>query len=120
MTAVGSPVGLFLLLRGCRLRAPGSEPVSSHTSAPVVNNLYNIYHPFDPVAHRLEPLIRPGLASWKPAQIPFTKGGLAVGGNPSCFHDLIFIKYSNEYRKLSLGSMDWVQILWKEEEACSS
>nr|KAJ3423000.1 hypothetical protein HK105_004959 [Polyrhizophydium stewartii] len=77
--AVGSPVGLFLMLRGNRIRKFISHEVSSadmRLSRPEVTSLYNIFHPFDPVAHRIEPLVMKSFASLKPVAIPYTKGGL--------------------------------------------
>jgi hypothetical protein len=66
----GSPLGCFLSLRGvnqasgvglgtaasamlmhCNPARPGSRD-----GLPKVNRLYNVYHPYDPVAYRLEPL----------------------------------------------------------------
>lgn len=77
---LGSPMGLFLTLRGChpvfdemRQRAvekvknqsaPGKIGVDQEVSVPAAspftlptNSLYNIYHPSDPVAYRIEPLL---------------------------------------------------------------
>ena len=51
----GSPVALFLTLRGAR-----SGPVAeAQRSAILVPNLriFNIYHSLDPIAYRLEPLV---------------------------------------------------------------
>ncbi|KAI8895399.1 DDHD domain-containing protein [Globomyces pollinis-pini] len=78
---VGSPVGMFFLLGNHCLRPPIErdvlEPSTKHTSSrPHVRQLYNIYHPYDPVAHRLEPLYSSGLSSLKPMPIVYTKGGL--------------------------------------------
>ncbi|KAH6568181.1 hypothetical protein BASA60_008753 [Batrachochytrium salamandrivorans] len=77
--AVGSPIGLFLLLRGNRIGAYSDIETSltdSRTSRPDVKSMYNIFHPFDPVAHRIEPLVTKSLSSLKPVPIPYTKGGL--------------------------------------------
>eukprot|EP00842_Homolaphlyctis_polyrhiza_P000593 jgi/Hompol1/1534/HPOL_004769-RA len=76
--AVGSPIGLFLLLKGAKIKPYTSQAttVDSKLSCPDVKALYNIFHPSDPVAHRIEPLISKHFASLKPVNIPYTKGGL--------------------------------------------
>lgn len=57
MFCVGSPVGMFLLLSGKSIKPFNiSQDHSPDTSRPVLKALYNIYHAYDPVAHRLEPL----------------------------------------------------------------
>ncbi|KAG9293859.1 hypothetical protein G9A89_019197 [Geosiphon pyriformis] len=70
--AVGSPIGLFLMLKGLKI---GSRGVP--LCYPAVRNLYNIFHRADPIAYRLEPLVaRHYGSSLKPALIPYHKGGL--------------------------------------------
>ena len=44
--------------------------------SPAVKTFYNIFHPHDPVAYRIEPLIDKRYKNLKPAQISYTKGGL--------------------------------------------
>ena len=50
-------------------------------SSPKCNQLFNIFHPTDPIAYRLEPLISPAMASLKPQPLPTIKRsfGAAVG-----------------------------------------
>ncbi|KAG0186029.1 hypothetical protein DFQ28_008421 [Apophysomyces sp. BC1034] len=94
--AVGSPLGVMLLLRGYKIASrkslgtsgqPSSysslaDLPSSHSTPisfcyPAVENLYNIFHKSDPVAYRIEPLIsRHYGAKLKPEPIPYVKGGL--------------------------------------------
>jgi len=50
-------------------------------SSPKVAQLYNIFHPSDPVAYRLEPLISSAMASMKPQILPYVKQ--TVAGNIS-------------------------------------
>jgi hypothetical protein len=45
-------------------------------SSPKCLELYNIFHPTDPIAYRLEPLISPAMAALKPQPLPYTKKGL--------------------------------------------
>ncbi|KAF9583137.1 hypothetical protein BGW38_010184 [Lunasporangiospora selenospora] len=81
--ALGSPIGLFLLLKGCKIGARLSESNISAESTtapcvrPAVENLYNIFHRSDAVAHRIEPLISRAFGTkTRPALIPYHKGGL--------------------------------------------
>lgn len=46
------------------------------TSSPKCGELYNIFHPTDPIAYRMEPLISPAMSSLKPQALPYTKRGL--------------------------------------------
>ncbi|RKP10456.1 DDHD domain-containing protein [Thamnocephalis sphaerospora] len=99
---LGSPIGLFMLLKGCALRprapdgrthyeqytysAPGTTGVPVSLGAdglpharlvqPLVSNLYNIFHRADPVAYRMEPLVDPKGVPSTPKTVPYTKGGL--------------------------------------------
>jgi hypothetical protein len=86
MFCIGSPVGIFLLIRGSKiasrkmladdqvhLESPSANPVCY----PACTNIYNIFYRSDPVAFRLEPLIaRHFTAHLKPEPIPYHKGGL--------------------------------------------
>ncbi|KAF9902954.1 hypothetical protein EC991_004330 [Linnemannia zychae] len=81
--ALGSPIGLFLLLKGCKLGARLSDSTNTGESTavpcfrPAVENLYNVFHRSDPVAHRVEPLISRSFGSTnRPALVPYHKGGL--------------------------------------------
>jgi hypothetical protein len=71
------------------LAAPSSgyshgEHVSSVTglpftiSSPKCAQLYNIFHPTDPISYRLEPLIAPAMSSMKPQALPYTKKGISA------------------------------------------
>lgn len=49
---------------------------SPSVSSPRVEQLFNIFHPSDPVSYRLEPLISPAMAALKPQLLPYTKKGI--------------------------------------------
>lgn len=51
----GSPLGVFLALRGIRPANTGSR--EHILPKEVFKNYFNIFHPSDPIAYRLEPLI---------------------------------------------------------------
>jgi phospholipase DDHD1 len=58
---LGSPLGIFLTLRGAHAvfeslrNSSSSSPVSSFTLP--TQSVFNIFHPSDPVAYRIEPLV---------------------------------------------------------------
>lgn len=64
--ALGSPIGMFLTVRGL-------ERIEENYQLPTCKGFFNIYHPLDPVAYRIEPLIIPDL-DLKPVLIPHHKG----------------------------------------------
>jgi hypothetical protein len=45
-------------------------------SSPKCRQLYNIFHPSDPVSYRIEPLISPAMSSLKPQPLPSVKKSL--------------------------------------------
>ncbi|XP_056466184.1 SEC23-interacting protein isoform X3 [Gadus chalcogrammus] len=64
--ALGSPIGMFLTVRGL-------ERIEESYQLPTCEGFFNIYHPLDPVAYRIEPMILPDL-DLKPVLIPHHKG----------------------------------------------
>ncbi|KAG0175291.1 hypothetical protein DFQ28_008238, partial [Apophysomyces sp. BC1034] len=93
--ALGSPLGIILLLRGFKIASrkclaasnrPNPNSLLGELSIngspvsycyPAVEHMYNIFHKCDPVAYRLEPLIaRHYTTKLKPVPIPYIKGGL--------------------------------------------
>ncbi|XP_026164561.1 SEC23-interacting protein isoform X3 [Mastacembelus armatus] len=64
--ALGSPIGMFLTVRGL-------EKIEETYQLPTCKGFFNIYHPLDPVAYRIEPMILPDL-ELKPVLIPHHKG----------------------------------------------
>lgn len=63
---IGSPIGLFLTVRGV-------EDLGPEFTLPTCGNVFNIFHPFDPVAYRIEPLIQ-DCAPTQPVLMPHHKG----------------------------------------------
>jgi DDHD domain len=92
--AVGSPIGLFQMIKGKGISARhvpdqslaeealGGKPASLDTSdllstsSPQCTQMYNIFHPTDPVAYRLEPLISSAMKDLKPQPLPYVKKGI--------------------------------------------
>ncbi|XP_069468050.1 SEC23-interacting protein [Ambystoma mexicanum] len=64
--ALGSPIGMFLTVRGL-------DKIDENYRLPTCKGFFNIYHPLDPVAYRLEPMIVPDV-DLKPVLIPHHKG----------------------------------------------
>ncbi|XP_078269645.1 SEC23-interacting protein isoform X2 [Rhinoraja longicauda] len=64
--ALGSPVGMFLTVRGL-------EKIDENYRLPTCKGFFNIYHPLDPVAYRIEPMILTDL-DIKPVLVPHHKG----------------------------------------------
>ncbi|XP_007665591.2 phospholipase DDHD2 isoform X2 [Ornithorhynchus anatinus] len=64
--AFGSPIGMFLTVRGLKRIDPQYR-------LPTCKGFFNIYHPFDPVAYRIEPMVVPGV-EFEPMLIPHHKG----------------------------------------------
>ncbi|KAF2011943.1 DDHD-domain-containing protein [Aaosphaeria arxii CBS 175.79] len=101
--ALGSPTGLFQMLKGRTIAArpssatfvapetpksPLDDPFASSsqaqserafeitTSSPLCKQIFNIFHPTDPIGYRLEPLISPAMSSLKAQPLPYTKRGI--------------------------------------------
>ncbi|KAI8938634.1 hypothetical protein NX059_004505 [Plenodomus lindquistii] len=98
--ALGSPIGLFQMLKGrtiaarptftftpaktpgCALDDPFSTPEEQDhafditTSSPLCKQVFNIFHPTDPISYRIEPLISPAMSSLKAQPLPYTKKGI--------------------------------------------
>ena len=98
--ALGSPIGLFQMLKGRTIaarqmleRTPAQTPLGDRitdpftssqgsglfeitTSSPKCRQIFNVFHPTDPIGYRLEPLISPAMASLKPQPLPYTKKGI--------------------------------------------
>lgn len=109
---LGSPIGLFQMLKGRTISArqlpnayASMSPLSSDdfedpflhatspasysdqrvspvtglpftVSSPKVKQMFNVFHPSDPIAYRLEPLISQAMSTLKPQLLPYTKKGI--------------------------------------------
>lgn len=81
-------------------------------SSPKVAQLYNIFHPSDPIAYRLEPLISPAMSSMKPQLLPYTKKtisasvsgiGAKVGQSVSGLWSSLSSQFASSLLNRSLG-----------------
>ncbi|XP_071570229.1 uncharacterized protein [Temnothorax nylanderi] len=65
--ALGSPIGMFVTVRGI-------DTLGENFTLPTCPAFFNIFHPFDPVAYRVESLINPEACNYRPMLIPHHKG----------------------------------------------
>ncbi|XP_076668980.1 uncharacterized protein LOC143369217 isoform X2 [Andrena cerasifolii] len=65
--ALGSPIGMFVTVRGI-------DMLGEDFVLPTCPAFFNIFHPFDPVAYRVEALINPEAHKYRPMLIPHHKG----------------------------------------------
>lgn len=79
---VGSPLGLFLVLENKLIRSFATYHEDNveldrrlGVMRPKCNALYNIFHPMDPIAYRLEPHVHCELGKMRPVTIAYTKPG---------------------------------------------
>lgn len=77
--AVGSPLGVFLSLRNVRIGIGKGhdywQDENMSEEMPSCRQMFNIFHPFDPVAYRVEPLICKEYICKRPVIIPYHRGG---------------------------------------------
>ncbi|KAH7290777.1 hypothetical protein KP509_30G063100 [Ceratopteris richardii] len=77
--AVGSPLGVFLSLRNIRLGIGNGQDYwqddGIEEEMPACKRLFNIFHPFDPVAYRIEPLVCKEYLNTQPVFVPYHRGG---------------------------------------------
>ncbi|XP_012281532.1 SEC23-interacting protein [Orussus abietinus] len=65
--ALGSPIGMFVTVRGI-------DNLGEDFALPTCPAFFNIFHPFDPVAYRIESLINTEAHKYRPMLIPHHKG----------------------------------------------
>ncbi|CAN8313834.1 unnamed protein product [Cochlearia groenlandica] len=77
--AVGSPLGVFLALRNIRLGIGKGKDYWEEENVieemPACRRMFNIFHPYDPVAYRVEPLVCKEYLPKRPIIIPYHRGG---------------------------------------------
>jgi len=65
--ALGSPIGMFMAVRGV-------ESLGEGFKLPACPTFLNIFHPYDPVAYRIESLVDKKFSSLRPVVIPHHMG----------------------------------------------
>ena len=66
---LGSPIAVFLMIRNQR------NPLPLEFKLPGCSQIFNIFHPLDPVAYRIEPLLEPRNAQIEPKIMTHWHGG---------------------------------------------
>jgi len=69
---LGSPVPVFLMIRNQRM------PLSEDFYLGGCRRVFNIFHPYDPVAYRVEPCISPRNSDYEPTIVKHWNGGFRV------------------------------------------
>lgn len=69
--AIGSPIGVFKLIQRTNIGSSNSE--HKHQT-PACKNLFNLFHPCDPIAYRMEPLIDKTAGEYEPEWIHHSGG----------------------------------------------
>lgn len=79
---IGSPVGVFKLLQQKNIvsrqdAGKNFDPtdLTTHVCSPKCKNVYNVFHPCDPVGYRMEPLVDPAFANFRAEAVPFAMEG---------------------------------------------
>jgi phospholipase DDHD1 len=68
--AAGSPLPLFIVMREHEsLIKKGHRGAASILPTSICKRVHNVYHPSDPVAYRMEPLVNPIYAQVKPVKL---------------------------------------------------
>lgn len=65
--ALGSPIGMFVTIRGI-------DALGLDFKLPTTEHFFNIFHPYDPVAYRIEALVNSELQTMRPVLVPHHKG----------------------------------------------
>ncbi|CAL5009042.1 unnamed protein product [Urochloa decumbens] len=80
--AVGSPLGVFLSLRNVRIGIGKGQDYWQDANIieemPCCRQMFNIFHPFDPVAYRVEPLVCEDYLKKRPVIVPYHRGGKRI------------------------------------------
>jgi hypothetical protein len=72
----GAPISSSASKRRSQDLTAGPDFGENPVSKPKCSQMYNIFHPTDPIAYRIEPLISPAMATLKPQPLPYTKRGI--------------------------------------------
>lgn len=67
----GSPTPMFLNIRGI-------TDIDKNYKFPTCDRIFNIFHPYDPLAYRFEPLIDPRFKDVEPVQVAHHRGGKRI------------------------------------------
>ena len=108
LIAAGSPVPIMVLSRGDLQIKDGN--FQSGLKMPRCNHYFNLYHPVDPIAYRVEPLIKPEMRSTPSVELPVANS----------VKDMSFVQLQEFYGRLTtplhgISRIDHVLKRWKRE-----
>ena len=88
-----------------KLNASGSpmDVIPITVSSPKCGELFNIFHPTDPIAYRLEPLISPAMAQLKSQSIPYIKKNLFAAPGISNISERVGQQIMSSWYNLTSG-----------------
>jgi hypothetical protein len=69
---LGSPVAVFLMIRNQQ------QPLREDCYLRGCHRVFNIFHPYDPIAYRIEPCVDPRNSEFEPTLMPHWNGGFRV------------------------------------------
>ncbi|KAI1728276.1 DDHD domain-containing protein [Ditylenchus destructor] len=103
---VGSPLAVFIIMRG-------TDYTTVLPKKDQVERLFNIFHPYDPVAYRLEPLFHDNYRHIRPLKL------LSYGDAKQCYNDMpyeVHRSYAKKKKKGNKNLPDKTDIVLTEEE----
>eukprot|EP01134_Creolimax_fragrantissima_P008529 CFRG8529T1 len=72
----GSPIAVFMHVRNIKLTANNKNSLQSSGARPLVNKLFNLFYPYDPIAYRLEPLVHSTYRDRRSKLVYYHAGGM--------------------------------------------
>lgn len=119
---LGSPIPVFLMIRNQQ------KPLAVDYSLDGCSRVFNIFHPYDPVSYRIEPLLHPRNADVEPKIMPHWNGGFRFQYQTKrlwkkivdqTVHAQESVLHSLESRIAALGLLDSANSGGDEEDASS-
>lgn len=119
---LGSPIAVFLMIRNQQ------KPLSINHSLGGCSRVFNIFHPYDPVSYRIEPLLHPRNADVEPKIMTHWNGGFRIQYQTKrlwkkivdhTVNAQVSVLHSLESRISALGLLDSADAGGDEEDASS-
>jgi hypothetical protein len=119
---LGSPIAVFLMIRNQQ------RPLSVNHTLGGCSRVFNIFHPYDPVSYRIEPLLHPRNADVEPKIMTHWNGGFRIQYQTKrlwkkivdqTVNAQVTVLHSLESRISALGLLDSATAGGDEEDASS-
>ena len=118
--ALGSPLGIFITLKYLKSYEFGVEHDVDHLGnffvLPKCQNMYNIFHPYDPVGYRIEPCIAVRFKENQPELVAYHKGGKRIHHAIKDWSDGIFQGGEKLKQNLFTGLSSLTSFMSKKSE----